>query len=189
MIILNDIHQRDNIFHQLPSLSSSEEEKGEEEEEEENFNEITLHRRAQIIYTSGTTGRPKGVVITHKNIESQVIALTNSWEWSSNDYILNVLPLHHIHGIINVLTCCLFSGGTIEMLEKFDSHQVWNIFIQNYKTWKTNQEINKISRNEKFLSLFMAVPTIYGNIKEKKYFIFKFNFNSFFLYSSINQRI
>lgn len=51
---------------------------------------------------SGTTGRPKGVVSTHSNVHAQISTLVQSWEWSSKDHILNVLPLHHIHGIINV---------------------------------------------------------------------------------------
>ena len=53
-------------------------------------------RRAMIIYTSGTTGKPKGVVTTHANIAAQISCLVHAWEWTQDDRILNVLPLHHV---------------------------------------------------------------------------------------------
>lgn len=105
--------------------------------------EISIERRAMILYTSGTTSLPKGVVTTHKNIQFQIESLVEAWKWQSNDHILNILPLHHIHGIINVLGCALWSGACCEFLPKFDSKEVWD----------------KISSSE--LTLFMAVPTIY----------------------------
>ena len=105
--------------------------------------EIDVNRRAMILYTSGTTGKPKGVVTTHKNIEFQVKSLVSAWEWSSEDHILSVLPLNHIHGIINVLTCALWSGATCEILSKFDADEAWARILEGN------------------LTLFMAVPTIY----------------------------
>ena len=104
---------------------------------------ISPDRRAMILYTSGTTSKPKGVVTTHFNIESQINTLVNFWEWKQDDYILNILPLHHVHGIINVMSCALWSGACCEFLPKFETAKVWEIFL-----------------SEK-LTLFMAVPTIY----------------------------
>ncbi len=103
-------------------------------------------RRATILYTSGTTSKPKGVVATHANVQAQVEALVEAWEWSSGDHILHVLPLHHVHGIINVLTCALWSGAACEMLPKFDPAEVWQTFARGD------------------LTLFMAVPTIYSKL-------------------------
>ena len=105
--------------------------------------EVDPQRRAMIIYTSGTTGRPKGVVTTHLNNQAQVTSLIQAWEWSQEDHILHVLPLHHVHGVINVLTCALWAGAKCEMLPKFDPEVVWERFIQGGP------------------NLFMAVPTIY----------------------------
>ncbi len=104
---------------------------------------IAVERRAMILYTSGTTSKPKGVVTTHSNIEAQVTTLVNAWEWGKEDYILNILPLHHVHGIINVMSCALWSGACCEFLVKFDAGKVWNIITSGR------------------LTLFMAVPTIY----------------------------
>ncbi|MDZ8227741.1 acyl-CoA synthetase [Nostoc sp. ChiVER01] len=105
--------------------------------------EIDITRRALILYTSGTTGKPKGVVTTHQNIQAQVTSLTTAWEWRSSDRILHILPLHHIHGIINVLTCALWAGAECHLLSKFDAETVWNRICDGN------------------LTLFMAVPTIY----------------------------
>ncbi len=103
-------------------------------------------RRALILYTSGTTGKPKGVVTTHQTIQAQVTSLVEAWEWTGGDRILHVLPLHHIHGIINVLTCALSVGAECHMLTKFDAETVWNCV------------------GEGDLTLFMAVPTIYSKL-------------------------
>ncbi len=108
-----------------------------------NLPEIDITRRALILYTSGTTGKPKGVVTTHENIQAQVTSLVTAWEWTSSDRILHVLPLHHIHGIVNILTCALWAGAECHMLSKFDAQVVWK----------------RISDGD--LTLFMAVPTIY----------------------------
>ena len=104
---------------------------------------VDIKRRALILYTSGTTGKPKGVVTTHEHIQSQVTSLITAWEWTSNDRILNILPLHHIHGIINVLTCALWAGAECHIFSKFDAQIVWD----------------RICDGD--LTLFMAVPTIY----------------------------
>lgn len=113
------------------------------EENHSELPEVDSARRAMILYTSGTTSKPKGVVTTHANIEAQIRTLVNAWEWQQNDYILNILPLHHVHGIINVMSCALWSGACCEFMPKFDPNKVW--------------EIIKSGR----LTLFMAVPTIY----------------------------
>ena len=107
---------------------------------------VTEDRRAMIIYTSGTTSRPKGVVSTHSNIKAQITSLVKAWGWSSNDFILNVLPLHHLHGVINVLFCAMWSGASCELIPAFDAGKVWEKFTDRDYT------------------LFMAVPTIYSRL-------------------------
>jgi malonyl-CoA/methylmalonyl-CoA synthetase len=105
--------------------------------------DITRERRAMILYTSGTTSRPKGVVTTHANIAAQVVSLVEAWKWSADDRIVLCLPLHHVHGIINVVSCALCSGATCEMLPRFDANVVWERIASGGVT------------------LLMAVPTVY----------------------------
>lgn len=104
---------------------------------------VSPGRRALILYTSGTTGRPKGVVTTHENLAAQIRSLVQAWGWDRNDKILNFLPMHHVHGIINVLCCAMWVGGVCEILPRFDADEVWKRIAQGG------------------LTLFMAVPTIY----------------------------
>ncbi len=107
---------------------------------------LTADRRALILYTSGTTSKPKGVVTTHGNIQAQIETLVDAWEWTAQDRILHVLPLHHVHGIINVLLCALWSGAICEFLPRFDALDVWQ----------------RMEHGD--LTLFMAVPTIYAKL-------------------------
>ncbi|KAJ9587333.1 hypothetical protein L9F63_019160, partial [Diploptera punctata] len=110
---------------------------------------------ALMIYTSGTTGNPKGVVVSHSNIHAQVSCLTEAWGWSENDSILHVLPLHHIHGIVNVLLCSLTCGARCVMLPKFDAATVWNHLLA--------ENIPKTAE----VNVFMAVPTVYVKLLEE----------------------
>jgi len=105
--------------------------------------QIEIQRNALILYTSGTTNKPKGVVTTHINIEAQISTLIDAWEWSSNDRIICVLPLHHVHGIINVVGCSLWSGATCYFTAGFSPKLIFNLIEQGK------------------LNVFMAVPTIY----------------------------
>lgn len=104
---------------------------------------VPVDRRAMILFTSGTTSKPKGVVTTHANIAAQIASLVTAWEWTSRDRIVLCLPLHHVHGIINVVSCALWSGAVCEMLQRFDANVIWDRLESGA------------------LTLFMAVPTIY----------------------------
>lgn len=41
--------------------------------------------------------------------------MTDAWEWSEHDRILNTLPLHHVHGIVNIVNTALYNKATCEM--------------------------------------------------------------------------
>ena len=105
--------------------------------------ELDPQRRAMILYTSGTTSKPKGVVSTHENIQAQITTLVEAWGWLSEDSIPLFLPLHHIHGIVNVLSCALWSGARVDCFESFDAQAI----------------LERVADKE--YSVFMGVPTIY----------------------------
>jgi len=104
---------------------------------------VSPDRRAMMLYTSGTTSRPKGVVSTHANVEAQIRTLVEAWGWRPDDRIPLFLPLHHIHGIVNVLSCALWSGARVEAFESFDLERILARVADGAYT------------------VFMAVPTIY----------------------------
>ncbi|KAG3256682.1 acyl-CoA synthetase family member 3, transcript variant X2 [Ictidomys tridecemlineatus] len=106
-------------------------------------------RGAMIFYTSGTTGRPKGALSTHRNIAAVVTGLVHAWAWTRDDVILHVLPLHHVHGVVNKLLCPLWVGATCVMLPEFSAQQVWEKFL---------------STETPRINMFMAVPTIYAKL-------------------------
>jgi acyl-CoA synthetase (AMP-forming)/AMP-acid ligase II len=108
---------------------------------------LSLDRRALMIYTSGTTSNPKGCVTTHKNITFQADCLVKAWKYTSSDHLIHVLPLHHVHGIINGLTASFLSGATVEMYPKFDPKTIW-------ERWQVKGSS----------TMFMAVPTIYSRL-------------------------
>ncbi|MGD8862462.1 MAG: acyl-CoA synthetase [Myxococcales bacterium] len=104
-------------------------------------------RGAMLIYTSGTTGKPKGALSTHAILAAQIRSVVEAWEWNERDRILHVLPLHHLHGILNLLCAALWSGAACELLPRFDPDRVWNRIAHGHD-----------------LTLFMAVPTIYARL-------------------------
>ena len=53
--------------------------------------------------------------------------------------------MHHIHGVVNVLLTALYSGATVEFMEKFDGGLIWERWL--------NTSLPQ-------LTLFMAVPTV-----------------------------
>lgn len=110
--------------------------------------ELKAEDPALLVYTSGTTGRPKGVVVTHGNLAAQMACLEEAWAWRKDDLILSVLPLHHVHGIVNVTLCAAWAGAACRVFPGFDAERVWQSFHDEKPT------------------LFMAVPTIYRKLIE-----------------------
>jgi len=68
---------------------------------------------AAIIYTSGTTGRPKGVMLSHHNIASNVNALLKSMSVSYEDVLLSFLPLSHTLERTVGYYLAILSGATV----------------------------------------------------------------------------
>lgn len=67
---------------------------------------------ASIIYTSGTTGAPKGVMLSHRNLVSNVLAVSEYLGLTSTDRVVHTLPFHYSYGN-SVLHTHLAVGATV----------------------------------------------------------------------------
>lgn len=74
-----------------------------------------------ILYTSGTTSKPKGVLHTQASVGAQMKCLMDAWGWEASDSTVHCLPLHHIHGIVNILLCAVASRAKLMFPGKFDA--------------------------------------------------------------------
>jgi len=82
---------------------------------------IDPHDTAMVIYTSGTTGRPKGAMITHHNILSLTKAFVTAIPFRADDEMISYLPLAHIYENIISLFQAIWSGGTVNFVERMDT--------------------------------------------------------------------
>ncbi len=73
---------------------------------------------AVIIYTSGTTSRPKGVMLTHYNLASNVNMIYGLFPLDENDSMLSVLPLSHTYECTVGMLYPFATGGKVTYLEK-----------------------------------------------------------------------
>ncbi len=68
---------------------------------------------AVLIFTSGTTGTSKGVMLTHRNIASNVVGTSCHVAINQDDVLLSVLPLHHTYEATAGFLTALYQGATI----------------------------------------------------------------------------
>lgn len=81
---------------------------------------------ALVIYTSGTTGPPKGVVLSRRAIATNLDALYDVWEWTTDDVLVHALPLFHVHGLVLGVLGPLRCGGRLIHVGRFSPEAVAN---------------------------------------------------------------
>jgi malonyl-CoA/methylmalonyl-CoA synthetase len=79
---------------------------------------------AFILYTSGTTGPPKGAVLPRRAISSNLDALAEAWEWTSEDVLVHGLPLFHVHGLVLGTLGPVRLGGRLRHVGRFSPEAV-----------------------------------------------------------------
>ncbi|MBM7620710.1 fatty-acyl-CoA synthase [Bacillus tianshenii] len=84
-------------------------------------------KHAAIIYTGGTTGKPKGVILSHRNIASNAINTIISWGLSERDVTLTCLPMFHTGGLNALSTPLLMAGGTVVIMKDFQTDKVMDL--------------------------------------------------------------
>jgi acyl-CoA synthetase (AMP-forming)/AMP-acid ligase II len=84
---------------------------------------VKINPREDLValpYSSGTTGLPKGVMLTHHNLVSNLCQMESLCYFTTGDTLICVLPLFHIYGLVVILNMGLYTGATIVTLPRFD---------------------------------------------------------------------
>ncbi len=93
---------------------------------------------AVLPYSSGTTGLPKGVMLTHFNLTSNIRQLLATGAITTYSALLDFLPFYHIYGMIILMNGGLAAGATQMVLSRFDpeqalaliqEHQLTNLYL------------------------------------------------------------
>lgn len=102
-----DLDRKQEDFYSMVELIKSEKSNG------TNLPKINPDDVAEIIYTSGSLGRAKGVMLTQKNLASNLVAMRQMITIYPEDRFLGVLPIHHTYQCTCGLLCPLYSGSSV----------------------------------------------------------------------------
>jgi long-chain acyl-CoA synthetase len=104
-----DLRARDGKVHSMPELIAAEQ----VEEGEDPFPAVNPEEVAAIVFTSGSMGRAKGVMLSQRNITSNLMAMLSMIELLPEDRFLSVLPIHHTYECTCGQLCPLTVGASI----------------------------------------------------------------------------
>ncbi|MCM3161950.1 fatty acid--CoA ligase family protein [Metabacillus litoralis] len=99
---------------------------------------------AVILYTSGTTGKPKGAMLTHKNLYSNAIDTANYLKMTSDDIVVTTLPMFHVFCLTVSLNAPLMNGATLLIVPRFSPEVIFQL-VKSYQA-----------------TVFAGVPTMYN---------------------------
>ncbi|MBN1695253.1 AMP-binding protein [candidate division WOR-3 bacterium] len=96
--------------------------------------QLTLDDTALILYTSGTTGSPKGVVLTQRNLSSNVEMLRQTIDFNTKDVFYSLLPLNHVFSqTINILAP-FYIGASATLARSLKSKEIKEDCIKTQPT-------------------------------------------------------
>jgi long-chain acyl-CoA synthetase len=81
---------------------------------------------AVILYTSGTTGKPKGAMLSHRNMASNASSMSQLAEFTEADRIIAVLPMFHVFCMSTCINIPIACGSSIVIVPKFSPTEVIN---------------------------------------------------------------
>lgn len=99
---------------------------------------------AVILYTSGTTGKPKGAMLTHRNLYSNAADVADYLGYTENDRVIATLPMFHVFCLTVALNAPIVSGATILVMPRFSPKEVFQVAAEQKAT------------------VFAGVPTMYN---------------------------
>ncbi|MBI4063233.1 MAG: AMP-binding protein [Elusimicrobia bacterium] len=112
---------------------------------EEAASQVNSNDPCLMMYTSGTTGRPKGALLSHRNILSQRKAMELLWNLGPHDRFLSYLPWHHSFGGIFEFFGALYSGACLTLDESYGKNVP--LLIENFKSVRP--------------TVYFSVPSVY----------------------------
>ncbi len=101
---------------------------------------------AAILYTGGTIGIPKGVMLTHENMNTSAHNVAFSERSTEKDRALCFLPFNHVFGQVHIMNATILSSGCLELLPAFDLERVIGLI-----------ETGRVTK-------LFAVPTVYARL-------------------------
>jgi long-chain acyl-CoA synthetase len=113
--------------------------------------ELSEHDIASIIYTSGTSGHSKAVMLTHKNLVSNVLACSLLMQFNTEDTFFSILPLSHTYEFTVGFLLALVNGARIVYNDQPPTPRI----------------LEKICKKEK-PTIICSVPLILEKIYKKK---------------------
>src|SRR5207247_602561 len=90
---------------------------------------------ALILHTSGTTSRPKRVPLSHTNLITSARNVAETYQLTSEDVSLCVMPLFHVHGLVASTLATLATGGSVVVPAKFNPLSFWPTVREHRVTW------------------------------------------------------
>jgi len=103
----------------------------------------TFRDPALYLYTSGTTGKPKGVVLTHRNLATNVDGCQQAGGFDHRDSFLCLLPFFHTYAITGTILLPLLNGSKMVLVDRFQPMKVMKL-IEDHA-----------------ISVFLAIPSMY----------------------------
>ncbi len=101
---------------------------------------------ALLVYTSGTTGKPKGAVLSHAALGTNLATVAEAWRWTAADRLLLTLPCFHLHGLALGILGSLAAGASVALQPRFVAEDVPELLARHRCT------------------LFFGVPTMYNRL-------------------------
>jgi long-chain acyl-CoA synthetase len=106
--------------------------------------ELQEEDTAIILYTSGTTGRPKGAMLSHKNLFSNASDIGEYLKMNDQDRVVTTLPMFHVFCLTVALNAPLLRGATLLIVPRFSPKEIFELAKEYEPT------------------VFAGVPTMYN---------------------------
>jgi acyl-CoA synthetase (AMP-forming)/AMP-acid ligase II len=103
---------------------------------------------AALVYTTGTTGRPKGVMLSHRNLLFVASVSSRLRGVTPGDLAYGVLPISHVYGLASVLLGTLYAGACLRLAPRFTPQAMLDAIVKEG------------------LSIVQGVPAMYARLLE-----------------------